>query len=725
MKKYYGNYLGLVVTDGKDDPEQRGRVQIFIPSIMPALYDGWTKEGKDRKIMLTGNNFEDNGLTSAEINKLRLMLPWAECAAPMIGSGPAGHYMEDGTFSPEAANTGEIEGTIEGDTEETTALSQGATTDTSGYKVAMSGDETGGAVKWVPGSSRSQPLSDNLVKTINTGLKGTGLDWYSHSGGQVPKSQGGVNGVNRTGSDRHDDGRATDGQFRDTKTGRPLNPNNAEDKARLQNAITSLSRAGIKGIGWDGSKAAGGTGGRYMGDTNFHIDIVSTGNWGASHTKATGANWITTAQIAGTGKMPAQPVNPTIDASKTFVNQGANMTPDGKTTGGYSNLTASQTAGIQGTQSGGGTVSGSGLYSDNFVNFIKSKEGFKPNSYDDVGKQVSIGYGTRAKFVGETITREEAESRLRTELNQAANLTNKALQSRGITNLTQSQKEALMSFTYNLGPGNPSGPVDRAGGLRQLLDSEGGRRDWKTISEAIPKYNKAGEQVLGGLTARRNAEVEFANTNGAGGFTAPEEVIDNTAIVQNPKEYSISPGPNTNYLPTGMFSYARTGQVVWVFFQGGDPLFPVYFAASYSQTEWQNMYQTGSGGIGNGIKNTWGSVCKFLGGGFRSAQAIPDDTNGFEESEFTMEMFGQYGGALRFKKSGSEFFSPYDHGSQVEGDSHDIVLGNREVKTGGTHNTVVDGNYVLTVGDWSTEAVNAAEELQTIIAEASKALDKD
>ena len=714
MKKYYGNYLGLVVTDGKDDPEQRGRVQIFIPSIMPALYDGWTKEGKDRKIMLTGNNFEDNGLTSAEINKLRLMLPWAECAAPMIGSGPAGHYMEDGTFSPEAANTGEIDGPMQGDTEETTALSQGATTDTSGYKVAMSGDETGGAVKWVPGSSRSQPLSDNLVKTINTGLKGTGLDWYSHSGGQVPKSQGGITGVNRTGSDRHDDGRATDGQFRDTKTGRALNPNNAEDKARIQSAITSLTRAGIKGIGWDGSKAAGGTGGKYMGDTNFHIDIVSPGNWGASHGRDTGASWITGAQSAGSGKMPAQPVNPTIDASKTFVNQGANMTPDGKTTEGYPNLTASQTAGIQGTQSGGGTVSGSGLYSDNFVNFIKSKEGYSDKAYWDYG-QYTIGYGTKAKTANEVISRDEAESRLRTELNQAANQTNILLQNKGIS-LSQSQKEALMSFTYNGGIGM----------TQQLLNEGGGRKDWASISEGMKLYTKAGGNTLEGLVNRRNAEIEFANTNGAGGFTSSEEgAIDNTAIVQNPKEYSISPGPNTNYLPTGMFSYARTGQVVWVFFQGGDPLFPVYFAASYSQTEWQNMYQTGSGGIGNGIKNTWGSVCKFLGGGFRSAQAIPDATNGFEESEFTMEVFGQYGGALRFKKSGSEFFSPYDHGSQVEGDGHDIVLGNREVKTGGTHNTVVDGNYVLTVGDWSTEAVGAAEELQTIIAEASKALDKD
>ena len=47
MKSYYGNYLGVVITGGDKDPEYRGRTQVFVPNIMPALYDNWNEDGQD------------------------------------------------------------------------------------------------------------------------------------------------------------------------------------------------------------------------------------------------------------------------------------------------------------------------------------------------------------------------------------------------------------------------------------------------------------------------------------------------------------------------------------------------------------------------------------------------------------------------------------------------------------------------------------------------------
>jgi len=47
MKQYFGNYLGLCV--GNNDPEKRGRVQIFIPHIMPALFKDWNEAQEDTK----------------------------------------------------------------------------------------------------------------------------------------------------------------------------------------------------------------------------------------------------------------------------------------------------------------------------------------------------------------------------------------------------------------------------------------------------------------------------------------------------------------------------------------------------------------------------------------------------------------------------------------------------------------------------------------------------
>ena len=87
MKQYYGNYLGMCISS--DDPEQRGRVQIFIPHIMPTLYEGWNEDGKDHSFVGLGDNIQ-NGLPSEVIDKLRKILPWAEAASPIIGASSPG-----------------------------------------------------------------------------------------------------------------------------------------------------------------------------------------------------------------------------------------------------------------------------------------------------------------------------------------------------------------------------------------------------------------------------------------------------------------------------------------------------------------------------------------------------------------------------------------------------------------------------------------------------------
>ena len=45
-------YLGICINN--NDPEKRGRVQIFVPHIMPTLYERWNKEGKNIQINCVG-----------------------------------------------------------------------------------------------------------------------------------------------------------------------------------------------------------------------------------------------------------------------------------------------------------------------------------------------------------------------------------------------------------------------------------------------------------------------------------------------------------------------------------------------------------------------------------------------------------------------------------------------------------------------------------------------
>jgi hypothetical protein len=90
-KKYYGNYLGMVVQN--NDPEKRGRVKIYVPHITSTIYKNWDEisdKEADRNFKFIGDNI-DSDLTKI-IDDLKDVLPWAECAAPLAGGSSSGRY---------------------------------------------------------------------------------------------------------------------------------------------------------------------------------------------------------------------------------------------------------------------------------------------------------------------------------------------------------------------------------------------------------------------------------------------------------------------------------------------------------------------------------------------------------------------------------------------------------------------------------------------------------
>lgn len=78
----YGNHIGIVVN--QDDPETRGRVQIFIPYLTNTIYTGWNETLLDKRFKNIGGGGD---LTPELVEKLKNVLPWAECAAPIFGGG--------------------------------------------------------------------------------------------------------------------------------------------------------------------------------------------------------------------------------------------------------------------------------------------------------------------------------------------------------------------------------------------------------------------------------------------------------------------------------------------------------------------------------------------------------------------------------------------------------------------------------------------------------------
>ena len=105
MKSYYGNYLGVVITGGDKDPEHRGRTQVFVPNIMPALYENWNEPGEDITFEVIGQGL-DGSLNPQIIDRLRNTLPWAECAAPITGASPSYGTSVGGFVSETIRNVG-------------------------------------------------------------------------------------------------------------------------------------------------------------------------------------------------------------------------------------------------------------------------------------------------------------------------------------------------------------------------------------------------------------------------------------------------------------------------------------------------------------------------------------------------------------------------------------------------------------------------------------------
>lgn len=100
-KKLLGNYLGIVVQN--NDPQQRGRIKVFVPHLSPSVYSKWLETKNDKKFKFVGKNI--NSSITEIIDDLKLCLPWAECASPIAGESASGrfnYYKKAGSISDTA-----------------------------------------------------------------------------------------------------------------------------------------------------------------------------------------------------------------------------------------------------------------------------------------------------------------------------------------------------------------------------------------------------------------------------------------------------------------------------------------------------------------------------------------------------------------------------------------------------------------------------------------------
>lgn len=154
------------------------------------------------------------------------------------------------------------------------------------------------------------------------------------------------------------------------------------------------------------------------------------------------------------------------------------------------------------------------------IRLIKEAEGLELAAYLDRTGKPSIGYGSTSGVTHSdvlnkmTITREEAEKRFQSDLEQASAVVDRAV----AVPLTAEQHGALVSFVYNVGPGAKgvkSGFVTLNDGSTSTMLRKLNTGDYIGAANEFDRWIYAGGEPLNGLRKRRAAEKALFLSNTA------------------------------------------------------------------------------------------------------------------------------------------------------------------------------------------------------------------
>jgi len=137
------------------------------------------------------------------------------------------------------------------------------------------------------------------------------------------------------------------------------------------------------------------------------------------------------------------------------------------------------------------------MISDKGIGIIKQFEGCQLIAYQDAVGVWTIGYGhTKNVSEGDIISSAQAEALLLKELKEYENYVNKLV----TVPLHDYQFDALVSWTYNLGPTNLANSTM----LKKLNEGK-----YNEVPDEMRRWNRAGGKVLEGLVIRRDKEARL------------------------------------------------------------------------------------------------------------------------------------------------------------------------------------------------------------------------
>ena len=787
-KVYNSNYLGIVINN--NDPQQRGRVQIFIPHVMPALYKGWNEDGKDIQISCVGDNVA-NGLTSDIVDRLVKILPWAESASPIMTMSSPGQVRQgSGVVSDIAAGAvGVIAGAVAGpaagaaasaatkrlfDQSPTAHVKDNTTVGGGvGQLLAKAGAANGvNYSKTNPGYMCARGVS-GITRAAGLVSQGDGVSAgfvYAGDlsvGGSLYGQTTGAHGTNPyttgIGAQNYQPGRAVANPAANPQFGDTVYGSSASGGAGHAQMYLGLDQSG-KQI-WVSDFTQSGFSPNFQNYAVYSLTPEGRQKLMAAvgaDPGATDATSTTTSPSAASfgktamsgEKAAASPLNdaagPPPDPNGNSQN-AADPNAAVQVTGGMSSalkdVAARALAGGNVTRAVGDNVS---MDLNGSPNSVALEGGPLTHSVTKGG--VTIAAGTKvgdtatsfkfsdgsyangatdmfiavpAAYVGKPFAVQNNKTGATTI---AYGMDAGGVLNRGYTETSAATQVAIGLPSYAIGrngvaitQGNPDisvAPITD-GSLPTLISRD--------------EYNK----LIGNpLTADQQAALEAQQYGNA----TPEQIAllktqaagsasGATHTVNSPDRNGVTVTKDVNDMAKGMFAYPAAGAMVWVFFREGNPLYPVYFAASYSQAEWKSVYRGSSPSEGgynpvaeDGKPSSIGSTCNFGTGGFSSLMNHSDSDPNQNQSSFMV--FGEDGSNMFMGKGYHQLFSKFDRRDQVEGDRHDTTLGFKETWVQGDHNKVVMGDQFIKIGNCSQEAVDAVQKIQQYIKEIQEPLTK-
>jgi hypothetical protein len=772
MKKFYGNYLGLCIDN--NDPQKRGRVQVFIPHIMPALFENWNEVGEDIKMLCVGDNLPDS-LPSSVVEKLMKILPWAESASPILGASSPGNLISQigsaiGNFfnpSPVPSPAGEG-GNSTPNADEQSLFNNAAKYGPVGSgKFSRSGSDDGdcgrgsrqiiGALtnnsyfsKGIGGTGSYGGLNSAYAGSLSTGNPYLQNSGYYNTATNIPSNYtpkiGDVVAGTKSGGAGHVQVYIGNGKWVSDHTQNSyyasygnlkLHQMNDVGLAAIQKASPSLyagTTPAEPGTGLERTSTSGQVSAPtpHQDENSLELDI-NKNNYG---------------NIAKPEVTLDAPVSLSLGPESN--NSSSTGSQSRGSLGSLINPKEVVPAGDSQTRK----VSVYGSIFNDFTTYLDVKPEQRPPE--------ATAYWQNK---GYNIPKQEAglAARLRgwkPILNLQDTGRGAFLAGQGQGNLTPGFSVAIPSNNaYGLKPGgflyvtNSAGqPVGPNGGYFQVADKgnsqnlvklnaldfySGNDPSLKEYFKGLGSENlkvqpvditgQSAEQLKQALAQQTNAALESTTLTdtsrlaGAAGEDLPTQ--QGSGMVQNTDKHGAMAVVNLNNMAKGVFSYPAAGAVLWVFFREGDPNFPVYFAANYGEREWQSAYRQGSEAPGmkpaptpdNSTTSTGGMMNLNGVGGMRwEDTTVPEDPTKDQKS---LTIFGYDGSNMHFNEGYHQIFSKFDRRDSVEGDRWETTLGFKEEWVQGDSNEVCMGDVFVKIGNVSPPAVDAVTRIQQIIKE--------